>query len=746
MSRYADIVLPLALGTLTFEVEEGMAVEEGTAVVVPLSNNDKLYTGIIWRLYNKRPDYEKIKKVVRTLYSRPLLNAEGRAFWEWIANYYMCSVGEVMRVALPAMMKPSGRSDEEFALEEFKPRSEYYVALQTTLSSQEMAEIERRAPKRYQALREIQEFDQNSLGQQIPRRLLEANIAVLQALARKKIISLERCEVIGEQRLSKLFSLPALTEHQTAALQKIDESFEQKSTVLLHGITGSGKTELYIHLIAKHLERGEDVLLLLPEIALTAQLIERMERIFGARVVPYHSKLTGLKRTETYLQLNNRDGGNFVVGVRSAIFLPLKRLGLIVVDEEHDSSYKQSDSAPRYSARDAAVTIAASRGVKCLLGSATPSLESWTNGQSGKYGYAQLTERYGDAVPPTITISDTIRAVKRGERKGHFNFDLLEKIIERKERGEQVILFQNRRGFAPYVECMTCGWSPRCPHCNVTLTLHKGLGRLSCHYCGYVEPMPAACPECRSVDIKPMGFGTEKIEEQIGEFLPETAVARLDRDSVTSPSALARIVEQFESGSTDILVGTQMVTKGFDFSKVTLVGILNADNMLNTPDFRAEERAFQLMTQVAGRAGRRGDTGEVVIQTSQPKHRILSLVMTKDYDSMARLLLSERELFSYPPYSRIIAITMRHKQVATLYEGANFLAGHLRATFGRRLQGPITPAVDRIRDEHIVEMSLKIEAKASFNRAREILAEKIELMRQRREFKYIITVCDVDPQ
>ncbi|MFI3323689.1 MAG: primosomal protein N' [Rikenellaceae bacterium] len=743
MSLYADIVLPLAQEAFTFEVDESLCVQEGSAVMVPLGRTtERLYTGIVWRLHSNRPDYALIKRVVRVLYARPLLNEEQRKFWEWVASYYMCSVGEVMRVALPAMMKPSGLSDEEFAMDEFKPREEYYVTLKESIRDELIATIGRRAPKQQALLEQLRQ-----IGEQVtPRRLLAADMATLQGLARKDIILLEKRDVTLEQRGSKLFALPQLTEHQQIALSTIEESFKNRSTALLHGITGSGKTELYIHLIAERLERGEDVLLLLPEIALTAQLIERMERIFGSRVVAYHSKLTGRKRTETYLQINNRDGGNFVVGVRSAIFLPLKKLRLIIVDEEHDSSYKQTDPAPRYNARDAAVAIAAMRGGNTLLGSATPSLESWANSQSGKYGLAQLTERYGDATTPTIIVSDTIRSVKRGERKGHFNFDLIDRIVERTDRGEQVILFQNRRGFAPYMECSACGWNPRCPHCNVTLTLHKGLARLSCHYCGYIEQIPAACPECRSSELKPMGFGTEKIEEQLGELLPEARVGRMDRDSVTSPRALAQIVESVESGETNILVGTQMVTKGFDFSKVTLVGILNADNLLNSPDFRAEERAFQLMTQVAGRAGRRSDSGEVVIQTSQPDHRIISLVIAKDYRAMASTLLAERELFVYPPYARIIAITMRHKQRDLLHTAANTLGSLLRSVFGRRLQGPVSPAVDKIRDEYIVEMTLKIEASASSARARAILKEKIEELRRAPEYKYITINCNVDPQ
>ncbi len=749
MPRYADIILPLSFESFTYQVDEPLELEVGCAVVVPLGQGgEKFYTGIVWRLHDQAPPYKNIKRVVRRLYSAPLLSSEQQRFWEWVASYYMCNLGSVMRVALPSMMKPSGQSDEQLAREQYTPRTEYYVALTAASEAQlseQMESVERRAPRQFAALGELYELGEG-LSQRIPRRLLASDIATLRAIARKGWITLEQGEVTLEKPLKRLFTLPQLSDHQCEALSKIESDFQSKAAVLLHGITGSGKTEIYIHLIAKELEQGNDVLLLLPEIALTAQLLERMERIFGSRVVAYHSKLSPRRRTEIFLQINSSEGGNFVVGVRSSIFLPLKQLNLIIVDEEHDSSYKQSDSAPRYNARDAAVAIASMRGGKVLLGSATPSLESWTNAQCGKYGIAHLRERYGDALPPQIIISDTVRAAKRGERKGHFNFLLLDKIRERVERGEQSILFQNRRGFAPYVECSECGWTPRCPHCNVSLTLHKSQGRLSCHYCGYTEPAKEQCPHCNNLSLRPMGFGTEKIEEQIGSLVEGAAVGRLDRDTVSSPRALGQIIDDFEQGRTNILVGTQMITKGFDFSRVTLSAILNADNMLNTPDFRAEERAFGLMMQVAGRAGRRSEVGEVVIQTSQPDHRILQFVAQNDYESMARTLLSEREAFGYPPYSRIIDITLRYKDLNRLNAAANHLATALRAIFGRRLQGPSTPPLDKIRDEHIVNLKLKIESGASSARARALLQEQLDEMAKVQEFRYITIVCNVDPQ
>ncbi len=744
MERYADIILPLAQPTYTFSVPQAMELSVGDAVVVPFgSGRDKYYTGIVLKIHSERPNFKNIKSIERKIYSAPLLTELQLKVWQWVASYYISTIGDVMRVALPSMMKPSAWSEEEYSSEEYSPREEAYITLCESISKENLAKIEHRAPKQAQALSEI-----IALGHKVtPRRLLSTDMVTLRTLAKKGLLLIEMGDPLREAQMATPYLLPELTDNQDIALQSLIKSFENHSTSLLYGVTGSGKTEIYIHMIAAALERGEDVLMMLPEIALTAQLVERMERTFGSRVVVYHSRLTAKRRTEVYLQLNNRaEGGNFVIGVRSAIFLPLKKLGLIIVDEEHDASYKQSEPAPRYNSRDVAVAMASMMGSRTLLGSATPSLESWVNAQSDKYGLAELTERYGDAVLPKIILSDTMRAVKRGERRSHFNFALLDRLKERLERGEQSILFQNRRGFAPYVECSECAWTPRCPHCNVSLTMHKSSSRLSCHYCGYQTVIPFECPECQSQNIKPMGFGTEKIEEQLAELLPSARLARLDRDTATSQSALNRIINDFAERRSDILIGTQMVTKGFDFGAVTLVGVLNADNLLHNPDFRAEERAFQLLMQVAGRAGRRSEQGEVVIQSSQIDHRVLQHVASGDYPSMARELLGEREVFSYPPYGRITVVTMRHRNRDVLYGGANYLASTLRSIFGRRLQGPVTPAVDKIRDEYLVVMNLKIEAGASSARARELLCAQIDALHAVKEYKYIEVVCDVDPQ
>ena len=750
---YADIVLPLAQPAYTFAVPEGLEVSPGDAVAVPFGPR-KIYTGIVWRVHAEPPAAGRVKTILRRLYDRPLLPAPQMRLWEWVADYYLCTVGEVMRAALPSLMKPSGDTEEAFSEEEFRPRTECYVSLPAELHDEarfhEACErLERRAPKQYEALLEVATAgDETRISTgEVARRLLRADYGTLQALCRKGLLIARQHERTVERGGAPVFRLPELTPHQQQALAALRGCFaEGKGAALLHGITGSGKTEIYIHLIAETLARGGDVLLLVPEIALTAQLIERMERIFGSRVTSYHSKLSGLRRSETYLRLNRSPGGEFVVGARSALFLPLRHLELLIVDEEHDTSYKQTDPAPRYNARDCAVVMARIAGGRALLGSATPSLESWLNARSGKYGYALLTERYGEARPPVVCLSDTLRAARRGERRAHFNKLLLDRIDETLRRGGQVMLFQNRRGFSPYVECTECGWTARCPNCNVTLTYHKNGRKLVCHYCGHTEDIPAKCPACRVADVVPMGFGTEKVEEEIAKLFPEARVARLDRDTVTSERAFSAIVADFAARRTDILVGTQMITKGFDFEGVSLVGILNADNLTNSPDFRASERAFQLMMQVAGRAGRRDDGGEVVIQTSDPANPLLRQVVAGDYEAMARGQLAERQAFFYPPYARLMSLTLRHRDPALLREGIAYLAGRLRTHFGRRVLGPMTPPVDRIRGEYLMGLLLKIESGASSSRARGVLRAELKFFSANPAFRAISVCVDVDPQ
>lgn len=749
MSRFADIVLPLAQPTYSFSVPEGVegeALRVGDAVAVQFGPRN-IYTGIVWRLHDERPNAKRIKPIGRRLYDRPLLDEQQMRLWEWMADYYMCTLGEVMRMALPSLIKPKGSSVEEFSRDEYRPPMEIYLQLAPQWQSEQalLAEcdrIGRRAPRRSEVLQQILQLcSQKQEG--VPRRMVDCDSAQIAALRKAGYIITFSRERSAEPMQQSRFLLPTLTAEQQRAA---DEIRSAQGVHLLRGVTGSGKTEVYMSLIGDVIARGGDVLMLVPEIALTSQLISRMERVFGSCVAAYHSRLSPERRTATYLRLLHSEGGNLVIGARSALFLPLRHLQLVVVDEEHDTSYKQSDTAPRYHGRDVAVVLSSLYGARTVLGSATPSIESYANALWGKYHYSILEQRYGGAQAPRIIISDTMRSLKRGERRTHFNQVLINSISEALARGEQAMLFQNRRGFAPFVQCRGCGWTPRCPHCNVTLTEHRSSGRMECHYCGYTAAVPRACPQCETADMKPMGFGTERAEEAIAALFPEARVARLDRDTSTSESAYRRIIRSFEAGETDILVGTQMITKGFDFGRVAVVGVLNADNLLFSPDFRASERAFSLMTQVAGRAGRRQKEGVVIVQTSEPDNQVIGWVARGDYDAMARTELADRHAFSYPPYARLVQITLLSADVQALRRGISTLTERLREKFGRRVSGPVAPPIDRIRGEYILHLLLKIENGRSMARARQLLRGVLTEMGQLPEFKQIKITIDVDPQ
>ena len=746
---YAQVVLPLAQPMYTFSVDEALGVGVGDAVVVQFGSS-RFYTGIVWSITTQKPEYPRIKPILKRLYSTPLVTPEAQRLWEWIAEYYMCTIGEVMRVALPALAKPSATTLTELDERSIEAPTETFIALAEELRSEEslaayVAKHGRKAPRRTETLERIAALaaERSGIDGFVPRRLVDAETVHITDLKRRGLIELREA-AIEATRDKNDFLLPILSEAQQRALEAIDRGHESGKVALLHGVTGSGKTEIYIHLIARTLAEGRDALVLVPEIVITSQLVERLERIFEGRTTTYHSRLTPLRRGETFLRLASSTGGELIVGVRSAIFLPMKRPGLVVVDEEHDANYKQTDPTPRYNARDMAVVMSRIYGVNVVLGSATPSLESLHNATTGKYAYIELTERWGEAVLPEIIVSDTIRAVKRNERKTHFNLELLQNINRSLSAGEQAILFQNRRGYAPYIQCRTCGYSPRCPHCNVTLTRHKASDRMECHYCGYNMPAPKMCPNCEVQDMALMGFGTEKVAEEISRLMPEARIERLDGDTSTSERAFKRIVTRFDSGEADILVGTQILTKGFDFGGVTTVGILNADNLLTMPDFRASERAFQLMMQVAGRAGRRNDRGRVVIQTSQPKHPVIRFVASGDYHAMANSELAERRAFGYPPYSHLIRLLMRHEDYNLLHHAAHTLAGVMRKKFGARVMGPVSAALEMLRGEHRAEILLKIESGASMQRARTLLREAISSVESDPKYKTVKISIDVD--
>ena len=748
---YARVVLPLAQPMYTFSLDEELAVGVGDAVVVQFGSS-RYYTGIVWEITTTKPDIPRLKPILHKLYTTPLVRPHAQRLWEWTADYYMCSIGEVMRMALPAMAKPSATSLAEVDERTITAPMERYVALATELRSEEaladyVHKHERRAPRRTATLDKIAALAMERMAEDgfVPRRLVDADNAHFAALRSKHLIVEElRPREVGTNNAQRDFLLPTLSEAQQQALQAIKRGHDDGRVALLHGITGSGKTEIYIHLMAEALSSGRDVMMLVPEIAITAQLIERLEHIFEGRTTTYHSHLTPLRRGQSYLRLAASTGGELIVGVRSALFLPMNSPGLIIVDEEHDPSYKQSDMQPRYNGRDMAVVLGSLYGAKVVLGSATPSLESYMNALSGKYCYVELTERWGEGALPEVVISDTLRAVKRGERKLHFNIDMLRAMDASLTAGEQVILFQNRRGYAPYIQCRTCGYSPRCPHCNVTLTQHKATSRMECHYCGYSTERPTVCPNCETQDMATMGFGTEKVEEEISRIYPEARVERLDADSATSERAYRDIVGRFERGESNILVGTQIVTKGFDFAGVTTVGILNADNLLSSPDFRASERAYQLMMQVAGRAGRRNKHGRVIIQTSQPTHPVIRYVVAGDYHAMARVELGEREAFGYPPYSHLIRLTLRCCDYEQLRYAAHYTANTMRRKFGSRVMGPVAATREMLRGEYYAAIALKIESGASMRRARTLLKDAIEEVRTNKEYKRVTINVDVD--
>lgn len=727
---YADIILPVAHGVFTFAVEGEVAV--GRMVRVQFGTR-KHVTGVVRRVHDVRPPFAV--KTVEEVLEGSVTEKQIR-FWEWLADYYMCTLGEVMAAALPGVLRPEGLSGEEFTRDVYKPSTESYIS--TVGDVNEAFESLGRAPRQYKALLEVAEAG----GVNVPRKSLKADAATLRALEAKGFVSIVTRELLRGELPALPARLPVLSSAQQMTFDEIKERFEVAQVVVLQGVTGSGKTEIYVNLIAEQLAAGRNVLYLLPEIAMSSQLVRRVTGWFGERVVAYHSRLTARQRAEAWGRVRASQGGMVVLGVRSAVLLPVQNLGLVVVDEEHDASYKQDDPAPRYHARDAAIVLAQTTGAKVLLGSATPSLESFFNARTGKYGYVELNERYGGAVMPQVMVSDTLKAVARGERTVHFNKLLLDKLSETLDAGRQAMLFQNRRGFAPYVECGECGAVVKCGRCNVAMTWHRGDGVLRCHYCGRAQSLPTVCPACGAAALKPRGFGTEKAAEEVERLFPKARVARLDRDTASSARRYERTIAAFERGETDILVGTQMITKGFDFGGVSLVGILNADNLLAFPDFRAAERAFQTITQMAGRCGRRDEQGQVVIQTSQPANTLIRQAADGDYAAMANEQLAERSEFLYPPYCRLIEITLRHRDGERLWKVANSLAEAGRAVFGKMLLGPQPPMVDRVKGEEILTLLLKVARGSSFSETRRRLSELLADNRLRG----VRVTCNTDPQ
>ena len=818
------MIVPRPLpGYYTYALPDELAstVAEGSRVVVPFGSK-RYHTAIVHRLHHEPPALAGLKEVAAVLDDRPTVLPDQLKFWDWVADYYLCTPGDVYKAAMPAGLRvesetrvrrnpdftgrltraeqavfdllkedsDTGTADlerhfrrsnilpivnallakeavlvHEQLRRRYKPKAQTYVRLPDSYLGEGalhevLDRLSRQARRQHDLLTRFLELNLDADGQPRPGGMLKSELlarasassAILKALTDKGILQTyeQTADTAAEGPDAppplSLSALHPLSPHQQQAYDDILKGFGEKNVCLLHGITASGKTEIYLRLMAEVVQRGGQVLYLLPEIALTKQITERLRRVFGPRLGVYHSKYTDAERSEMWQrQLSDMRSYDVVLGVRSSVFLPFKRLQLVIVDEEHENTYKQQDPAPRYNARNVAIVLASLFGAKTLLGSATPSIESYFNAREGKYALARLTERYSEVSLPIVEPADLKELRRKKMMRGLFSPTLLGHMHQALERKEQVILFQNRRGYAPMVECTTCGWVPRCINCDVSLSYHRTTGMLTCHYCGHTTVPPRACPACQGTELRHRGFGTERMEDEIKAIFPDARVARMDLDSTRSRSSYEQILNDFESGQTDILVGTQMVSKGLDFDRVSVVGILDADLMLNIPDFRSYERAFQLMAQVAGRAGRREKQGRVVLQTRDVANPIVAQVQANDYEAMVKSQLVEREMFRYPPYYRLIYVYLKHRDESTVDLAAQTMAARLRDIFGRRVLGPDRPAVSRVQTLFVRKIVLKIELRASMSRARDLLRGVQDEMHQAEQSRAVMIYYDVDP-
>lgn len=755
--HYVDVILPLPLeGTFTYSLPEALAdkVCLGVRVLVPLGKS-KTYTAMAVRVHEDAPEF-KTRDILQVIDADPVMLDRQMRLWQWIATYYMAALGDVFKAALPAGLK---------AEENYRPKTVRCVTLPASLRSEQslhlVMSILAKAAKQQQTFctyLQLSHWD-NIDGETPPEHIQEvacdelqnaagASDAVLRQLINRKFLEFYHREVgrIGGGGEAHPENIQPLSEAQQDAMNQIRTQFMAKNVVLLHGVTSSGKTEIYIHLIQKTIDEGKQVLYLLPEIALTVQMTRRLQQVFGSRLGIYHSKYSDAERVEIWKKQLSDEPYDVVLGARSAVFLPFTRLGLVIVDEEHETSFKQQDPAPRYHARSAAIVLARMyEGAKVLLGTATPSMESYYNASTGKYGYVQLTTRYRDVAMPEIKVVDIKDLYRRKMMQGMFSPDLLVAIRGALKANKQVILFQNRRGFAPMVECKMCGWVPKCKNCDVSLTYHRSMNLLTCHYCGYTYAVPKQCPNCESTELLGRGYGTEKIEDRVHEFFPEARIARMDLDTTRSAGAYTRIINDFSAGRTDILIGTQMISKGLDFSGVTVVGILNADTMLNYPDFRAYEHAFQMLSQVSGRAGRRDERGLVILQTKSADLPVIRQVVDGDFASFARDLLEERRMFRYPPYWHLVYVFLRHRTEQLVESAAIELASRLRQIFADRVLGPDKPSVARVKTESIRKIVLKLELGIDLNLARRCMMEARSALMQDKRYAAMTVYFDVDP-
>jgi primosomal protein N' (replication factor Y) (superfamily II helicase) len=750
-NRFADIILPLAVrGRFTYRIPDNILdlIRPGVRVKVQFGGKG-LYSGIVCNLHNNSPAVKNVKTIIDLEDAIPAINDLQLKLWLWISEYYLCSEGEVMKAAMPS----------EMSLVNYKPRFETLIDLARKFTDNELNIILdnlKKAPRQQEVLSAFIRLTGYTEGIEIKPvskswllKEAESSANIIDTLAAKGILRSVSSEVT---RLSNSDSykepVKKLSEAQAAAYESVTRQFKEKDIVLLHGVTSSGKTEIYIHLIEEQLKIGKQVLYMLPEIALTTQIILRLKKHFGAVTGVYHSRFSDPEKVEIWRKVADTDpmsGYRLILGVRSSLFLPFSNLGLIIIDEEHDGSYKQHDPAPRYHARDSAIMLAALHKAKTILGSASPSVESYNNAVNGKYGFAELKERFGLIKLPTIVIANTREAYRKKLMVSHFTPELLQAIDEALGKDEQVILFQNRRGFSPYIECSECGWIPVCIQCAVNLTYHKGISKLVCHYCGYTTDMPSKCGSCHSTGMVTRGFGTEKIEDEIKIVFPSASVARMDQDTTRNKNSFNKIIRAFEERRIDILIGTQMISKGLDFENLTVVGVLNADNLLNYPDFRAHERSFQLMEQVSGRAGRRQKQGKVVIQTSDPTNKIIRMVLRHDYASMFRMQAEERMTFNYPPFCRMVKISIKHKERSLLNYYSDILGRDLKEIFGKRVLGPESPVISQVQLWYIKTILIKIEREKPPVKAKQLIIDAIERLQEEKGASSLRIAIDVDP-
>lgn len=756
LTTYVNVIVPLPLeGTFTYSVPHNLAerVRFGVRVAVTFGAS-KVHTAIVVRVHQDKPAFN-VKDIVDVIDDQPMLLEQQYQLWQWLSAYYMAPLGDVYNAALPAGLKVE---------ENYKPRTETYIDLCEPLRNEQSLNVAldmlKRARNQREALMHFLRIShwETIEGTQTTEPVVDitreelmnvshCSYAVIKSLVERKILFTYEREVgrLNDHGEEHLENVKRLNEAQQEAYNQIVFQFFKKNVVLLHGVTSSGKTEIYIHLIKKALEEKKQVLYLLPEIALTVQITSRLRHVFGNKLGIYHSKYSDAERVEIWKKQLSHHPYEVILGARSAVFLPFQRLGLVIIDEEHETSFKQQDPSPRYHARSAAIVLARMYGAKTLLGTATPSVESYYNACQGKYGLVTLTSRYKDIQLPEIRVVDTKDLQRRKMMTGPFSPPLIAAVNEALKSGQQVILFQNRRGFAPMIECRTCGWVPKCTNCDVSLTMHKSMNLLTCHYCGYTYRIPTACPACGGTDLRGRGFGTEKVEEYVGQLFPDARVARMDLDTTRTRNAYGRIIDDFSSGRTNLLIGTQMVSKGLDFDRVSVVGILNADAMLNYPDFRAYEHAFMMMAQVSGRAGRKGQRGKVFLQTKNKELPIIRQVVENDYQGFYEALLEERRLFSYPPFHRLVYVFLRHRHDDVVETAGIEMGSRLRQGLGERILGPDKPSIARVKNLHIRKIVIKLENGIDQKAVRLYLRTVQQQLLQDKRYAALQVYYDVDP-